>query len=289
MPSEFKELHPRQGPRLFSFGFFPALCLLVALSVLSCASRPSPAVPEELPAIPEKPPVEEAETGPVEEPETGPPAAGAAWSAGLLLAFDDKFTEAWESYFDLFDRYAARVTFFITGGYDPFCADAEERGHEIGYHTRRHLNLLKVSPEVFFEETGGGAEALRRQGLRLKSFAYPYGYSEPWMDETLGEHFSVLRGFGVTTRIYNVDTIRAKIVVSKSIDNIRYKSDAEFEKDIADMLGAIASGGGILPLTTHTIAADADWGISPARLEYLLKTAVELGLRFYRYGDFFED
>ena len=53
------------------------------------------------------------------------------------------------------------------------------------------------------------------------------------------------------------------------------------------MLGAIKSHGGILPLTTHTIAAEAVWGISPDRLEYLLKTAVELGLKFYRYSDFF--
>jgi hypothetical protein len=50
---------------------------------------------------------------------------------------------------------------------------------------------------------------------------------------------------------------------------------------------AVKSDGGILPLTTHTIAAEAAWGISPERLEYLLKTTAELGLQFYRYGDFF--
>jgi hypothetical protein len=255
----------------------------MALGVLSCASRPAPA-PAPVPA-----PEAVVEEPPPPEPESGAPAALPERIAGLLLAFDDNFTEVWETYFDLFDRYGARVTFFIQGDYDPFCAAAEERGHEIGYHTRSHFNLLKVSPQVFLAETSGAAESLRQHGLRLRAFAYPYGYSEPWMDEALGDYFSVLRGFGVAAHVYDADAIRAGIVVAKSIDNIRYKSDAEFEADIGEMLGAIKSGGGILPLATHTIAADTDWGIGAGRLEYLLKTAAELGLQFYRYGDFFGD
>jgi len=42
----------------------------------------------------------------------------------------------------------------------------------------------------------------------------------------------------------------------------------------------------VLPLTTHDISAAAAWGISPRRLEYLLKTAGELGVAFYCYSDF---
>jgi peptidoglycan/xylan/chitin deacetylase (PgdA/CDA1 family) len=281
-----------QGPRLFGSALLPALCLFAALTVLSCASRPPPApaaVTEGLPREafpPEKPLAEEPSP---EEAQGVPPAALPKKTAGLLLSFDDNFTEVWEQYFDLFDRYAARATFFITGDYDPFCAAAEEQGHEIGYHTRRHLNLLKVSSQVFFEETIDAAESLRRRGLRLGSFAYPYGYSEPWMDEALGKYFFALRGFGATVHIYDAETIRTGLIVSKSIDNILYKSDAEFEADIDYMLGTIKADGGILPLTTHTIAADADWGIKAERLEYLLKTAAELGLHFYLYGDFFKD
>jgi hypothetical protein len=140
---------------------------------------------------------------------------------------------------------------------------------------------------VFLEETLGGAESFRQQGVPLKAFAYPYGYSEPWMDEVLWENFSILRGFGVTFRVYNAAAIKAGYISSKSIDNNQYENDAEFEADISDMLASIKLSGGVLPLTTHTIAADAAWGISPDRLEYLLKTAVEMGLKFYRYGDFF--
>ncbi|GHV77889.1 hypothetical protein AGMMS49942_27100 [Spirochaetia bacterium] len=247
------------------------LSFFMALSILSCASRPPPA-----PGVVPEFPVEEEEP----LPSIGEP-------SGLLLAFDDDYEEVWERYFDLLDRYEAKVTFFVQGDYSTFCAAAVKKGHEIGYHTKSHPNLLKVSRQVFFEETLGGAEALRQQGLPLKSFAYPYGFSEPWMEDALEEHFSIRRGFGATCRIYSVPAIKAGYISSKSIDNIQYKSDAAFEADISAMLMMIQSNGGILPLTTHTITAKADWGISPERLEYLLRTAAELGLKFYRYGDFF--
>jgi hypothetical protein len=108
------------------------------------------------------------------------------------------------------------------------------------------------------------------------------------MHEELAKSFSVLRGFGVTYRVYNRDAIRAGYISSKSIDNVVYKNETKFETDIALMLRTVKflGGGRIVPLTTHTIADDADWGISPRRLEYVLKTAAELKLRFYRYGDF---
>jgi hypothetical protein len=54
------------------------------------------------------------------------------------------------------------------------------------------------------------------------------------------------------------------------------------------MLRTVKFTGGILPLTTHDIS-DADWGITAGRLEYTLKAARDLRLRFYRYSDFVRD
>jgi hypothetical protein len=259
---------------------FAAGSLLIALGVLSCASRPAPS-PEEFPGSRER----EAPDFPPEDARGVPPIEEV--DPGLLLAFDDDYADIWEQYLDLFDRYRARVTFFVLGDYAPFCTVAENRGHEIGYHTKNHLNLLKVSRQVFLEETFDEVESFRRRGVPLKAFAYPYGFSEPWMHEVLWKNFSILRGFGVTFRVYNAAAIKAGYISSKSIDNNQYKSNAEFEADINAMFASIKLSGGVLPLTTHTIAAEAVWGISPDRLEYLLKTAVEMGLKFYRYGDFF--
>jgi hypothetical protein len=208
--------------------------------------------------------------------------------SGVLLSLDDDYLAEWREYFDLFDQYGAKITFFVTGGYSSFCTEALDRGHDIGCHTMNHLNLPKVSREQFFQETLGTVESFREAGVPLRSFAYPFGLSEPWMREVLAGTFTVQRGFGVRYRLYDRAAVKAGYIVSISIDNITYKTDEEFEAALTMMLRAAKFIGGdsIVPLTTHTIDEDADWGISPRRLEFLFKTMADLKMRFYRYGDF---
>jgi peptidoglycan/xylan/chitin deacetylase (PgdA/CDA1 family) len=208
--------------------------------------------------------------------------------SGVLLSLDDDYLDKWREYFDLFDQYGAKITFFVIGGRSSFCAEALERGHDIGYHTMNHLNLPRLSRERFFEETLAAVESFREAGIPLRSFAYPFGFSEPWMREALAETFTVQRGFGVRYHLYDRAAIRTGYIASISIDNIIYKTDAEFEAALTMMLRAAKFIGGdsIVPLTTHTIDDKAGWGISPRRLEFLLKTAGDLKMRFYRYGDF---
>ncbi|MDR2798388.1 MAG: polysaccharide deacetylase family protein [Treponema sp.] len=209
-------------------------------------------------------------------------------AAGLLLAFDDNYQDAWERNLEVFDQYGAKVTFFIQGDLCPFCFTALSKGHDVGYHTQHHLNLTQVSRETFFVETLAALDIFRNAGIPLRSFAYPYGLSEPWMHEELSQSFKILRGYGVTFRVYDEETIRKGYISSKALDNILYKQDADFEAVITIMLRTLKFIGGeqILPLTTHDISDTADWGIKPHRLKYMLQTAKDLHLRFYRYQDF---
>jgi hypothetical protein len=141
---------------------------------------------------------------------------------------------------------------------------------------------------VFFEETTADIDAFRREGIPLTSFAYPFGLSEQWMDDALLPHFKVLRGYGTTFRTYDAASIKKGYIGCKAIDNTLYKDDDEFKALVILMLRTIKFIGGetILPLTTHNIADTAEWGIKPERLEFLLKTAKELELKFYVYKDF---
>lgn len=214
------------------------------------------------------------------------------WSAGqggLLLSFDDAYMETWEQYFDLFEKYGARVTFFIQGNFSPFCLEAVRRGHDIGYHSLNHLDLRKQSRKRFNEETLLGAESFWQSGVTLSAFAYPYGFSEPWMHEALFGTYSVLRGYGVAFRLYDSSTISSAYIISKAVDNTIIKGEENFDRLIRVMFRTAAFLDMVLPVTSHDISDDAPWGITPRRLEYLLKTAAGLRLRFYVYRDFARD
>ena len=206
---------------------------------------------------------------------------------GILLSFDDDFMENWEQNFNLFDHYNARVTFFIQGEFCTFSNTALDRGHDVGYHSLNHLNLPKVSHEVFEIETLSKVEDFRNAGVPLTSFAYPYGLSEPWMNDELMKSFKILRGYGVTFRVYDRASIREGYSSSKALDNILFKQDKDFEATVDIMFRTIKFIGEnlILPLTTHIISDDADWGIKPHRLRYLLQSANDLQLNYYRYKD----
>ena len=208
-------------------------------------------------------------------------------NTGILLGFDDRFTETWENYFYLFDQHRAKVTFFIQGEISPFCEAALKRGHDVGYHTINHLNPTKISRDTFLEEATSEIWIFRSHGIPLTSFAYPFGLSEDWMNEELLKYFKILRGYGVTFRVYTREALQQGYVTSKALDNILFKEDGEFTAIIDLMLRAVkfAEADLILPLATHDISDTADWGIKPGRLKYLLQTANDLQLNFYRYKD----
>jgi peptidoglycan/xylan/chitin deacetylase (PgdA/CDA1 family) len=207
-------------------------------------------------------------------------------NAGILLSMDDNYQDRWKTYFDLFDHYEAKLTFFVQGELDPFCLEARSRGHDIGYHTKNHLNLTKVSQEVFHAETLSGLDDFRNAGIPLDAFAYPYGLSEPWMIEALSSSFGLQRGYGVRFHIYQKEKINGYIA-SKALDNILFKEDAQFEQTLFLMLFTIKFLGRdhLASFTTHDISDTAQWGIKPARLEYLLKMMKEFNLQFYRFSD----
>jgi peptidoglycan/xylan/chitin deacetylase (PgdA/CDA1 family) len=210
---------------------------------------------------------------------------GGEMTAGILLGFDDNYYAAWEAVFPLFARYGAKVTFFVQGN-PAFCAAALARGHDIGYHTEHHTDLRKIPLSEWRYETLDSTRVLRENNIPLASFAYPFGFSETWMDETLLETYRIVRGFGVTNCFYTKDEIRLGRVMSKSIDNTVIQDDEDFYRIIGELCAAAkAAGNLIIPLTTHTVDDNAQWGIKRYRLEFLIKTAAEQGLVFYTYRE----
>lgn len=205
--------------------------------------------------------------------------------SGILLSFDDCNEENWEQYFDLFDKYNVKVTFFINASRPTdFCIKAQNRGHEIGYHTRDHVRLTEVSKEEFLKQAITPIKVFKENGCELTSFSYPYGAYSEWMNEELLKHYKVLRG-AYYYELYPKENLERGFVEAKSIDNVNYDSDESFQEEIKKMLTeASQKKGSVVSLYSHVIDG-GDWCVLPERLEYIFQKADELNLKFYTYKD----
>lgn len=202
---------------------------------------------------------------------------------GILLAFDD-YSQNWDKYFDLLDEYDVKVTYFVNlKEPDEFCTKAQERGHEIGYHTSNHSDLTKVSREEFYEVAIEPINAFRTQGFPLTSFAYPYGEYEEWMHQELLAYYDTVRGAWYY-RGYTKDSIYKGYVESKSIDNLHFEDDEHFRRQIREWLEDLVScdKGTVVSLFSHSIGA-GDWCITENRLRILFEEADRLGIKFYTF------
>jgi len=211
---------------------------------------------------------------------------------GILLSFDDHYRKSWENYFELFDRYNAKVTFFVTGTYNInsyFSRVAMNRGHEVGYHTLNHLRLSEISQDNFYIQTVSQVDNFRKADVPLVSFAYPYGLYRPWMQDELLKTFKVVRGYNICFQVYDRQSIREGFIFAKSIDNIIFRFEDDFIAVIDIMFRTIkfTEQNLVLPISSHDISNRISWCIKPHRLEYILQKANELQLKFYRYCDFF--
>ena len=203
---------------------------------------------------------------------------------GILLAFDDYCGDNWEDYFDLFDEYGAKVTFFVNLS-EPtdFCYRALERGHEIAFHTIGHVDMTEASEEMIYQQAIAPIEVFREKGIDITTFAYPYGRYNEEVNEILLEHYKVLRG-AYYLEVNNKHALRGGFVESLSLDNVNYKSQEEYEERITQVLTELKEGkANVITMYSHAIADGGDWCISPEKLEFLLKKAKELDLQFYTF------
>ena len=208
-----------------------------------------------------------------------------AHQCGILLAFDDYNAGNWEEYFDLFDKYNVKVTFFVTS-YEPteFCFRAIERGHEIAYHTATHVILTEITDDEVYSQAIAPIEAFREQGIELSTFAYPTGVYTEELNELLLQHYNVLRGaWGY--QVAGKHEMRHGFVESLSIDNIHYDSDEQFHDRIDRILEELSHNkGAVVGLYSHAIS-DGAWCVFPERLEYIFRRAQEMGIQFYTYKE----
>lgn len=128
---------------------------------------------------------------------------------GILLSFDDAAIASWVFGLDLFARYDAKVTFFVS--YFPTLSDDEvdalrqlaAAGHAIESHSIRHLRApLYVEQRgldaYVREEALPSIDALERAGFDVTAYAYPYGARTQELDDALLQHVDRVRSVAFT-------------------------------------------------------------------------------------------
>jgi hypothetical protein len=131
-------------------------------------------------------------------------AAGIERRPGIALSFDDASIVEWTALRPMFQRYGARVTFFITRYARQDAARKEmirglaADGHDIAAHSVDHLRAPSYVEEhgltaYMRNEALPSIYLLRDDGYNVTSFAYPFGARTNELDDELLEYVPVLR------------------------------------------------------------------------------------------------
>ncbi len=104
---------------------------------------------------------------------------------GLIsLNFDDGHRDVYDLAVPILDAAGFKSTQYIVPGYWGFPSyitasetlNLQSRGHEIGAHTRHHVDLTAISAEDANKEIAGSRDDLLSIGIsEVKTFAYPFG------------------------------------------------------------------------------------------------------------------
>lgn len=145
--------------------------------------EPEP-TPEPTPE-PEPTPAPTPEPQPEPEPAPTPEPTPTTTPSGALISFtlDDGWDSGYENGLPVFDAAGVKTSYYITTEHLEFpgfvtpeqLLDVQERGHEIGNHTRTHADLTQLSPEEARAEIETAKSDLAALGIAPTTYAHPFG------------------------------------------------------------------------------------------------------------------
>jgi peptidoglycan/xylan/chitin deacetylase (PgdA/CDA1 family) len=202
----------------------------------------------------------------------------------LSVTFDDFPRSAWTVAGPILADHGARGTYFVSGG---FCgADyrglphfierdlgaVAEAGHEIGCHTFHHLSAFETDVGRWVASVEENARFVGRvvPGIRMSSFAFPYGHVRGSHRRALAGRFDTLRGIRLLGSRTDVDPT---LLPAGGLEVAQPGVDWEA------LVAAAAAERSWLILYTHDVAENpSPYGTTPRALERVLRLAATAGL-----------
>ncbi|MFT5511106.1 MAG: peptidoglycan/xylan/chitin deacetylase (PgdA/CDA1 family) [Hyphomicrobiaceae bacterium] len=197
----------------------------------------------------------------------------------VTFSFDDISRNAATVGAKILEDEDARGTFFVAGGlmgkqFGPWqFAELPEivalhtAGHEVGSHTLSHPDCQLLSRAGLRDETAKNAAILEAAmpGLKLASFAYPYGSVGCWQKRMMMQEFACSRG--------THPDINAKHFDIGQLNSFTLNDERTPVARIAKLIEQTKAASGWLMFHTHDVCeAPTPEDVSPA----LLRAALEL-------------
>ena len=196
----------------------------------------------------------------------------------VCFTFDDYHGKNWLKAVPLFQKYEAHATFFVVGKITPEKAEVMKKlksaGHTVGLHSLHHRDAIPFihkqgEARYIREEIAPQLEACRKQGLEIRSFAYPNNRRDEASDRMLSpyfDHFRAGRGPAGKTLYYPLKELPPKCYLGGTGIGTYYKSDLAVLKKELDHA---AETGSIVVYFSHNIGPREKIGRIDMPVEWL--------------------
>mgnify|MGYP000853969894 CR=1 FL=1 len=225
--------------------------------------------------------------------------------SGVVLTFDDKSVDEWYALNQIIaPELKWKATFYVTR----FASLNSDRisklrnlqtaGHEIAGHGWNHLDAVKYIKEYGVEsyintEITPMLNLMRRSGLKVVNFAYPFGSRNSTTDSLLLNYFISLRGTTYSNKVTDVKNLncyygfdRNRVVYGLGIDTI-YNNSLSYIKSV---LQYAKENRKIVILYAHKpvpVAAPGEYQTGYATLQEICRYVKSNGMRFYNMRDLY--
>lgn len=146
----------------------------------------------------------------------------------------------------------------------------QEGGHEIGGHTWSHIDAQAIDPLAFIYDIDRNQTYMSGLGLpAFRTFAYPYGQTQPGLKRMLETRFEGMRGIapGIHKSVVDLNQIMSMPLFSGQCLEAAHK-----------VISNLATRPAWVTFFTHDICDDhSPWGCTPAEFASIIKAVKDSG------------
>jgi peptidoglycan-N-acetylglucosamine deacetylase len=218
---------------------------------------------------------------------------------GVILTFDDNYYDTWIQMLPILDKYNAKATFFVSPNYPNKRQHTDYQkiltlynaGNEIGSHSMNHPKiqyyLKKHSLDYYYEnEVLPTLSFFDSLGIKVNSFAYPYGYHTRLSDIYLAGYFRKIRTVSNYAKSHNYVCLKDRQI--KQLEGLSIvESEAISLRVIENEILKAKADTGIFVLVEHMPVLKATIGspFSFAMLDSICRFTVNQNMKFYCMRD----